>query len=114
MKEILNTEFSKNVKYVGFMDSAFAFVQEHQLLDPKLWARFVNQFREDSDSDGGWRGEFWGKMMRGAALVYEYTQNKELLNILKQTIRDMINCGREDGRISTYPLFERTRLKPSA
>lgn len=105
MKELLSAGIFKNAKYTGFMDEAFSFVQKYQLLDPNLWARFVNQFREDSDSDGGWRGEFWGKMMRGASLVYKYSKNKELLTILKKTVCDMIASSKEDGRISTYPLY---------
>jgi len=70
MNEFFNWDFAINTKYTGFMDEAFDFVERYQLLDENLWARFVWQFREKSDSgDAGWRGEFWGKMMRGASLV---------------------------------------------
>lgn len=89
-------------KYNGVVDNTFKFVENGQLLNPQLWERFVQQFRDCSDSDGGWRGEFWGKMMRAASLVYSYTQNTELYNILKKSVEDMLESAEENGRISSY------------
>ncbi len=89
-------------KYNGFMDDAFEFVTKNQLMRADLWARFVQQFREDADFDAGWRGEYWGKMMRGAAMVYAYTKSPELYKILSQTIEDIIAAADENGRISSY------------
>jgi len=74
------------------------------MLNPELWFRFVQQFRSHTDTDNGWRGEYWGKMMRGACFVYSYTRNNELYDILTKTVRDMINSSDENGRISTYPI----------
>lgn len=101
MKEIF-TNNSTITKYSGFVDDAFRFIEDSQLLSPELWRRFVQQFREDADYEAGWRGEYWGKMMRGASLVYQYTRNPELYDILKETIVDMINSADETGRISSY------------
>lgn len=84
------------------MDDTFKFLEKTQLLRPDLWNRFVEQFRDHSDSDGGWRGEFWGKMMRAASLVYCYTQNTELYSILEKSVEDMIESADENGRISSY------------
>ncbi|MBQ9861365.1 MAG: hypothetical protein IJO75_03810, partial [Clostridia bacterium] len=97
----LFVDYSNTAKYTGFMDDAFAFVENAQLLKPELWNRFVQQFREEADTDNGWRGEYWGKMMRGAAFVYSYTKNEELYRILVQTVNDMIETANEVGRIST-------------
>lgn len=96
------SEKKNNIKYEGFVDDAFVFIEDFQLLRPDIWRRFVQQFREDADYDAGWRGEYWGKMMRGASLVYAYTKNPELLAILRQTIRDMIDSADKSGRISSY------------
>lgn len=96
------TNAKKQTKYYGFINEAFDFVEKYQLLKPELWSRFVQQFRKDSDFEGGWRGEYWGKMMRGACLVYSYTQNQNLYDILKTTIDDMIASADETGRISSY------------
>ncbi len=100
----LFVDYSNTFDYSGFMHEAFTFVEDFQLLDSELWARFVQQFREEADTDNGWRGEYWGKMMRGACFVYSYTKNEELYHILTQTINDMIETANEVGRISTYPV----------
>lgn len=100
--EVFRSDFSRTAKYNGFIDSVFKFAENAQLLHPELWRRFVQQFREDADYEAGWRGEYWGKMMRGASLVYQYTRNTKLYDILKETVTDMMNSADENGRISSY------------
>ena len=96
-------DYNNNYEYSGFSDKAIRFIEDFQLLSPEHWARFVHQFHEKPDSDNAaWRGEFWGKMMRGACFTYSYTKNQELYKILADTVRDMINAADENGRISTY------------
>lgn len=95
-------DYENTYKYIGFVDDAFKYIEDFQLLDPALWERFVNQFKADSDFDAGWRGEYWGKMMRGASFVYSYTKNQKLYDILTKTVEDMIECADNEGRISTY------------
>ena len=67
-----------------------------------LWERFVQQFKEDSDYDAGWRCEYWGKMMRGACFVYSYSQNPRLYEVLTDTVKDLLSAQDELGRISSY------------
>lgn len=98
-------DYSNKYSYTGFMDEAFKFTEDNQLLGTVMWERFVNQYREpDADADGGWRGEYWGKAMRGAAFVYSYTKNEKLYAVLEKTVLDMMASAREDegGRISSY------------
>ena len=103
MREIFNTDFDLRAKYDCFLNNVFDFTEKKQLLRADLWTRFVRQFTENADNDdAGWRGEYWGKMMRGASLVYQYTNNPELYDILSKTIKDMIDTTDEYGRISTY------------
>lgn len=104
MREVLFYDKNNIARYEGFVNDAFRFIEDFQLMSPELWRRFVQQFREDADFDAGWRGEYWGKMMRGASLVYPYTQNSELYEVLKQTVRDMMDSADENGRISSYAL----------
>lgn len=92
-----------NAKYNGFVDEAFKFIEEFQLISPEHWQRFVYQFESDADSDRGWKGEYWGKMMRGACLVYAYTRNQKLYDTLELAIEGMMSAASEDGRISSYP-----------
>ena len=84
-------------KYNGVIDEAMLFAEKSQLLKPELWKRFVLQFREDADFDGGWRGEYWGKMMRGACFVYAYTQNEELYDILPDRYHRYIGATMKEG-----------------
>ena len=88
--------------YEGIMKEAFAFVEKEQLLRPELWARFADQFRDDADFENGWRGEYWGKMMRGACFVYSATRNDQLYQCLAETVEDMLQKADETGRISSY------------
>lgn len=94
-----------NIKqnYTGLTERAVAFLTANQLSDREMWRRFVDQFRRPIDGvNNGWRGEYWGKMMRGAVLVYEYSRNAELLDILTETVRDMLSVIDEEGRISSF------------
>ena len=100
----LFVDYGNTYKYAGMMDDAVKFICEKQLFKTELWKRFVNQFRIRNDHiDKGWRGEFWGKMMRGACFVYSYTRDGELYNILKDTVEEMLTAIDAQGRISTYP-----------
>lgn len=93
----------RTARFTGWMDQVFTYIEEDQLLRRDLWKRFVNQFaQEDADFEGGWRGEYWGKMMRGASMVYSYTQNPQLYEVLAETVQDMMDTQEENGRISTY------------
>ena len=98
-------DYSNKYGYRGFMNDAFKFTEDNQLLNEEMWERFVRQYREpDADKDGGWRGEYWGKCMRAAAFVYSYTKNPALYAVLRKTVLDMMASAREDegGRISSY------------
>ena len=88
--------------FEGITAETMRFVQREQLMDPGQWARFVRQFRTQADADGGWRGEYWGKMMRGAAFVYAYTKDPALYAVLTQTVEDLLTAEDAGGRISTY------------
>jgi DUF1680 family protein len=90
-------------EFNGIIDKSVHFIEEFQLLRVDLWKRFVQQFREDADiREGGWRGEYWGKMMRGACFVYGYSKNPDLYQVLTDTVKDMMTVQDEYGRISTY------------
>lgn len=90
-------------KMEGACDEAIRWICKRQLSSKEDWAIFVNQFRLQRDSDNnGWRGEYWGKMMRGAALLVQYTGDDELYSVLEDTVRDMLTVAEPDGRVSSY------------
>lgn len=100
--DVMFDDFGRKSDFDGFIDRYIRYIEDFQLLDEDLWARFVQQFNEDADYDAGWRGEYWGKMMRGAAMTYSYTKNPKLYSVMEKTVKDMINSADEDGRISSY------------
>ena len=101
----LALEFPKagESKLGGYGGKLIDFTINKQLLDAEKWTLFVEQFRIRWDGDnGGWRGEYWGKMMRGAALTYRATKNEKLYAVMVDTINDLLTTQDEFGRISSY------------
>ncbi len=106
MQNIVEKEFpliKERVKYDGLTEKANSFMIEEQLLDENLWKLFVRQFKEKKDGEKGWwRGEFFGKMMRGACLTYRYTHNESLYSVIEGAVKDFLSAQDEFGRFSTY------------
>ena len=87
----------------GYAGRMIDYTIENQLMDESTWAILVDQFRRKQDSDNhGWRGEYWGKMMRGAAMTYRATKNERLYSVLVRTVKDMLTVQEPSGRFSTY------------
>ena len=96
-------EVENNKKFNGWLDTSLNLITDMQLRDADMWRLFVQQFRIDADIvDAGWRGEFWGKMMRGACFVYSYSKDEALYKVLKESVCDMLTAQDALGRISTY------------
>ena len=72
----------------GYNRDLTEYVTEKQLLDENLWKLFVNQYRIHSDKNGDWRGEYWGKTMRGGCLIY----------VGAFVLRSCGDCKRDDFR----------------
>lgn len=89
--------------YTGAAERYVDFVIGHQLTDRATWKNFVEIFRTDFDStDNGWRCEYFGKMMRAAALICRYRPDDGLYAVLEDAVRDLLTTQRPDGRFSTY------------
>lgn len=96
-------DINSDKKFDGWLDRSLRLITDMQLRDSDMWRLFVEQFRTSpDDSDAGWRGEFWGKMMRGACFVYSYSKDDALFYALKTTVQDMMDSQDGFGRISTY------------
>lgn len=81
------------------------FIMQKQLKDKSLWKKFVTVFEQNADiEDRGWRGEYFGKMMRGACLTYRYYPDAELYDILYTMVQNLLKTQDEQGRIATYTL----------
>ena len=94
----------------GIMEKAVDFVLNNQFRKTTSWEKAVEVFstREDSH-DEFWRGEFFGKQMRGAALIYEYTKDEDLYKILTDAVIDLLSRQDELGRFSTYTVEKEFR-----
>ena len=91
------------IRFCGLADETVRFLEKEHLLNVDLWKKLVDVFRTQTDGyNYGWRGEYWGKMMRGAALVCGYSQSEELYNVLTDSVRDLFTVMEEDGRVSSY------------
>ena len=78
-------------------------ITDMQLNDPALWSLLVRQFSLKTDAcDGGWRGEFWGKMMRGSCMVYSCTKDQAFYQTLENAVRSLLSMQQITGRISSY------------
>ena len=88
----------------GALKNAIRRIEEKQLMDRELWKLFVEQFRKgDSDDHNlGWRCEYWGKMMRGACMVYQCAPSDELYAVIEETVLDMLTTQDRSGRFATY------------
>ena len=91
------------IKLDGLPDFYVNFVERFHLQKKETWSQFVKVFKIKSDiEDNGWRGEYWGKMMRGACLCYYYSQNRDLYDVLRETVEDLLTVQDALGRFSTY------------
>ena len=99
---LIELPFSANSQSVVWRTAEF--VSEKQLKNTVLWKLFAEQFKKHPDAqNGGWRGEYWGKMMSGGCFVWRITKDAELYASLKDSIVDLLDSAEPDGRISSYP-----------
>lgn len=100
---MINKMIGAEMKVNGIMDNAVRFVMEGQLKRRSSWEKAVEVYGTREDGlDGRWRGEYFGKQMRGAALVCEYTKDEELYAILTDTVKALLTKQDDLGRFSTY------------
>ena len=92
----------KEATYSGQVAKTVDFVINKQLKDKNTWKIFANQFSSRLDSyDLGWRGEYWGKMLRGGCLTYMYSADETLYNALTFAVKELLKTTDKLGRIST-------------
>ena len=94
---------SRKIQFSGVADRVAEFLVTEHLYNRDLWKKFVDVFRTRPDGiNRGWRGEYWGKMMRGAVLIYKYTRDERLYGVLSESVRDMLTVIESDGFVSSY------------
>ena len=105
MEKIMKFPTAGQAVTKGYPGEMIKYTIEKQFSEKELWKLTVNQYRTKPDGeDGGWRGEFWGKLMRAACLTYKATGNAKLYAEITESIKDMLTTEEENGRFSTYDL----------
>ena len=100
----METNTSKNIKYTlgGYAGSLIHFIIEKEYLDKDKYHLFASQFQLHSDENGTWRGEFWGKFVRGACECYKASGNHIVYQNIEDSVFEMISYMEEDGTLSSY------------
>ena len=101
-KQVLNFAKSGELKTGGYAGDIIKFVAENQYTED-VFKLLVNQFRLKPDVNNGWRGEFWGKTLRGAALTYRAYKSEKLYAEMVKTVKDLLSVQSANGDISSYP-----------
>ena len=79
------------------------FVIEKQIKNRQFWQNFIDVFGTGvDDSEAAWSGEFFGKMMRGASLIYTYKKDEEVYEILTDAVIKLLAKQDELGRIASH------------
>ncbi len=86
----------------GALGAALAVTIEKRLKTVN-YALLAEPFRLRNEKDGGWRCEFWGKIVRSAVSAAWVSGDPELRKIIDRTVREIMACQTPDGCISSYP-----------
>ena len=91
----------------GYPKSLIDLAIEKDFLDAEKYHLFASQFLLHSDQHGSWRGEFWGKFVRGACECYKASANRKLYKIIEDSVMEVLGYVEKDGTLSSYVESER-------
>ena len=105
----MDFHFFKNldVTLLGYPGQLIDILVEKEYLDKGKYHLFANQFAIHSDLNGSWRGEFWGKFIRGACQCYKTRHNPSLYRLIEDSVFEMMSLMEEDGTLSAYQKEQR-------
>lgn len=67
------------------------------------YPHLVEPFRSRRETEGCWRCEFWGKIVRSAIRSWRAKPTAKLRKVIDDTVNDVLTTQTPDGCISTYP-----------
>lgn len=91
----------------GYPGELISIIIDDEYLDAEKYRLFVNQFALHSDSNGSWRGEYWGKFVRGACACYKAKPSSSLYRAIEDSVFEMASLLEEDGTLSSYAKEQR-------
>lgn len=104
-KEKYDSFFPVSIRYSGsgFLDGLARWPVEHQLLNDKAWDHFISAYETQPDTDlGSWKGEFWGKFMRGACMTYAWTHDEKLYDRIRRAVEGLLTAQQPDGSFTSF------------
>lgn len=87
----------------GYAGSLIRFIVDKEYLDKDKYHLFASQFQLHSDINGSWKGEYWGKFLRGACECYKATLNPNVYKNIEESVFEMISYMENDGTLSSCP-----------
>lgn len=85
---------------------------EEGLLRVLDFRRLADFYREKRNQFAA--GEFWGKIMRASAVIYDYTKDGWLLEKMRDAVDDLLAIQGPDGELSTGPRSEQPNASSGA
>ncbi len=96
-----------SIRMSGYPGELISIIIQDEYLDADKYRLFVDQFALHSDSNGSWRGEYWGKFVRGACACYKAKPSAKLYRTIEDSVFEMAALLEEDGTLSSYSKEER-------
>lgn len=91
------------ISYKNEIFDLIEFCKKEQILKPELWKKFTDVFISKSDeADNGWRGEYFGKVLRGACALYKVSPSNEVYEALYNAVENFLSVRDEKGRFTSY------------
>jgi uncharacterized protein len=95
------TSFSpSSIKIEGYLGDKIDLVIR-QKIKPQDVDYLIEPFRH-KDETSQWQSEFWGKWILSAIAAYNYNQDPELLGIIRNSVRKLLDTQMPDGYIGNY------------
>jgi len=89
---------AKSIQFNGFFEDSISNSIVHWNKGVVPYASFVQFFRAGRGMFA--QGEMWGKAVRSGSMLYRYTHDPELKEILHKTVADLLATKRTNGSIS--------------
>lgn len=100
MVKSLNSLSAGGCRLGGPLGQALSAAVENRLLKID-YHKLTEPFRQRTENDETWRGEFWGKIVRSAIAAWYSTGDPRLLKLIQETVNELISSRTSDGCIST-------------
>ena len=82
----------------GFLENDIRNSMEHWNKGVVPYSGFIQTFKKGRSFFA--QGEMWGKAVRSGCMFYRYTQDPELKEMLRATVKDLLSARRANGSIS--------------